>query len=414
MEKLKGSLLFGQSGGPTSVINASAYGVFSEAFNHDCITRVLGAHYGIKGILDDDLFDINSESREELELLKTMPSSALGSVRYKLKPFEEDETDYKRVLEIFRKYNVRYFLYNGGNDSMDTVCKIGAYLKAHGYKCNVVGVPKTIDNDLYGTDHCPGFASAAKYIATTVMECNLDAKVYNFGLVCIIEVMGRNAGWLAASAALAGRSGLGADLIYLPEVPFDVDRFVNDVFNVCERNEGKCIAVVAEGLKRADGTYVGDFKAGQHDHFGHAAMGGLAALLGSIVKERLGVKVRPIELSLLQRCATHLASAIDVDEAYQAGVHAVRAAVAGETDKMVVFERDYSADTYVCNPALVSLEHAANAERKVPAEWISDGGKYISDEFVEYALPLIQGDVKVPHENGLPRFAKLKKIYAKK
>lgn len=406
--------MFCQSGGPTAVINSSAAGVFIEALKQENITEVYGAEHGVLGILQEKFYDISKEDMNELKLLRHTPSSALGSSRYKLKDYTEDDTDYRRLLEVFRKYDIRFFFYNGGNDSMDTCNKISKYMEDRGYDVNVIGVPKTIDNDLYGTDHCPGFASAAKYIATTVMECNLDAKVYNFGLVCIIEVMGRNAGWLAASAALAGRSGLGADLIYLPEVPFDVDRFVNDVFNVCERNEGKCIAVVAEGLKRADGTYVGDFKAGQHDHFGHAAMGGLAALLGSIVKERLGVKVRPIELSLLQRCATHLASAIDVDEAYQAGVHAVRAAVAGETDKMVVFERDYSADTYVCNPALVSLEHAANAERKVPAEWISDGGKYISDEFVEYALPLIQGDVKVPHENGLPRFAKLKKIYAKK
>lgn len=406
--------MFCQSGGPTAVINSSAAGVFIEALKQENITEVYGAEHGVLGILQEKFYDISKEDMNELKLLRHTPSSALGSSRYKLKDYTEDDTDYRRLLEVFRKYDIRFFFYNGGNDSMDTCNKISKYMEDRGYDVNVIGVPKTIDNDLYGTDHCPGFASAAKYIATTVMECNLDAKVYNFGLVCIIEVMGRNAGWLAASAALAGRSGLGADLIYLPEVPFDVDRFVNDVFNVCERNEGKCIAVVAEGLKRADGTYVGDFKAGQHDHFGHAAMGGLAVLLGSIVKERLGVKVRPIELSLLQRCATHLASAIDVDEAYQAGVHAVRAAVAGETDKMVVFERDYSADTYVCNPALVSLEHAANAERKVPAEWIIDGGKYISDEFVEYALPLIQGDVKVPHENGLPRFAKLKKIYAKK
>ncbi len=406
--------MFCQSGGPTAVINSSAAGVFIEALKQENITEVYGAEHGVLGILQEKFYDISKEDMNELKLLRHTPSSALGSSRYKLKDYTEDDTDYRRLLEVFRKYDIRFFFYNGGNDSMDTCNKISKYMEDRGYDVNVIGVPKTIDNDLYGTDHCPGFASAAKYIATTVMECNLDAKVYNFGLVCIIEVMGRNAGWLAASAALAGRSGLGADLIYLPEVPFDVDRFVNDVFNVCERNEGKCIAVVAEGLKRADGTYVGDFKAGQHDHFGHAAMGGLAALLGSIVKERLGVKVRPIELSLLQRCATHLASAIDVDEAYQAGVHAVRAAVAGETDKMVVFERDYSANTYVCNPALVSLEHAANAERKVPAEWIIDGGKYISDEFVEYALPLIQGDVKVPHENGLPRFAKLKKIYAKK
>ena len=414
MKGLKGACMFCQSGGPTTVINSSAAGVFLEALKQDAITEVYGAEHGVLGILQEKFYDISKEDVNELKLLRHTPSSALGSSRYKLKDYTEDPTDYMRLLEVFKKYNVRYFFYNGGNDSMDTCNKISKFMEEQDYDMNVIGVPKTIDNDLFGTDHCPGYPSAAKYIATTVMECNLDAKVYNFGLVCIIEVMGRNAGWLAASAALADASGLGADLIYLPEIPFSVEKFVHDVFNVCERNEGKCIAVVAEGLKDENGKYVGDFKAGAHDHFGHAALGGLAGILGGIIKERLGIKVRPIELSLMQRCPAHLASATDVDEAFQAGSYAVRAAVAGETDKMVVFERDYDADTYVSRPALVSLEHAANTERTVPKEWIIDNGTGISDEFVKYALPLIQGDVKVPEENGLPRFAKLKKIYAKK
>ena len=272
----------------------------------------------------------------------------------------------------------------------------------------------TIDNDSYGTDHCPGYASGAKYIATTLMECNLDAKVYNFGLVCIIEVMGRNAGWLAASAELANFKGLGADLIYLPEVPFDVDKFVEDVATVCERNNNKCIAVVSEGLKTADGKYVGDFKAGANDLFGHATLGGLAGILGGIIKERLNVKVRPIELSLMQRCGAHLASKTDVEEAFNAGAFAVRSAVAGETDKMVVFERDYSSDKYVCKNVLMPLELAANTEKTFPLEWITEGGKGISEEYVKYALPLIQGEAKAPLEDGLPRFAQLKKIYARK
>lgn len=414
MKNLKGACIFGQSGGPTSVINSSAAGVFIEALKQDNITAVYGAEHGIVGILGEKFYDMSKEDPKELELLKYTPSSALGSARYKLKDAAEDDTDYKRILEVFKKYNIRYFFYNGGNDSMDTCNKVSKYLQSVGYDCNVIGVPKTIDNDLYGTDHCPGYASAAKYIATTIMECNLDAKVYNFGLVCIIEVMGRNAGWLAASAELANYKGLGADLIYLPEMPFDVDKFVADVAAVCERNDNKCIAVVSEGLKTADGKYVGDFKAGANDLFGHATLGGLAGILGGIIKERLNVKVRPIELSLMQRCGAHLASKVDVEEAFNAGAFAVKSAVAGETDKMVVFERDYNAKEYSCKPVLMPLELAANTERTVPTEWITEGGKGISEEFVKYALPLIQGDAKAPLEDGLPRFAKLKKIYTQK
>ena len=240
MKGLKGACMFCQSGGPTAVINSSAAGVFLEALKQDNITAVYGAEHGVLGILQEKFYDISKEDMNELKLLRHTPSSALGSSRYKLQDYTVDPTDYMRLLEVFKKYDIRFFFYNGGNDSMDTCNKISKFMEEQDYDCNVIGVPKTIDNDLFGTDHCPGYASAAKYIATTVMECNLDAKVYNFGLVCIIEVMGRNAGWLAASAALADHTGLGADLIYLPEIPFSVDKFVQDVFKVCERNEGKC------------------------------------------------------------------------------------------------------------------------------------------------------------------------------
>jgi 6-phosphofructokinase 1 len=406
--------MFGQSGGPTSVINSSAAGVFTEALKQDAITAVYGAEHGIVGILSEKFYDISKEDPKEIELLKYTPSSALGSSRYKLASASVDDTDYKRILEVFKKYDIRYFFYNGGNDSMDTCNKISKYLQSVGYDCNVIGVPKTIDNDLYGTDHCPGYASAAKYIATTIMECNLDAKVYNFGLVCIIEIMGRNAGWLAASAELANFKGLGPDLIYLPETPFDMDKFVKDVHNVCERNDNKCMVVVSEGLKTAEGCYVGENKCSADDKFGHAQLGGLANLLANVVKEKLNVKVRPIELSLMQRCGAHLASKVDVEEAFSAGQFAVKSAVAGETDKMVIFERDYSKPEYCCRNVLMPLELAANTEKKVPAEWIVEDGRGISEEFVKYALPLIQGDAKAPLEDGLPRFARLKKIYAQK
>ena len=413
MKNLKGACIFAQSGGPTSVINASAAGVFIEALGQENITKVYGAAHGIKGILTENFYDMGQEDMKELELLKYTPSSALGSVRYKLKDASVDDTDYKRILEVFKKYDIRYFFYNGGNDSMDTCNKISKYMASSGYECNVIGVPKTIDNDLFGTDHCPGYGSAAKYVATTLMEVNLDAKVYDTGMVCIIEVMGRNAGWLTASAALAGTKGLGADLIYLPEVPFDMDKFVADVKDVCAKNNNKCIAVVSEGIKFADGKYVGEFKASATDLFGHAQLGGVCNVLAGVIKQATGIKVRGIEFSLMQRCAAHLASKTDIEETFRAGREAVKAAVRGETDKMVCYERK-AGDKYEIEYKLLPLELAANTEKQVPKEWITANGTGLTEDFVKYALPLIQGDAKAPLEDGLPRFAQLKKVLATK
>ena len=413
MKNLKGACIFGQSGGPTSVINSSAAGVFIEALKQKNITNVYGAAHGIRGILEEKFYLINEEDTTELELMKYTPSSALGSVRYKLKNFEDDPTDYNRLLEVFKKYDIRYFFYNGGNDSMDTCNKISKFMKNSGYDCNVIGVPKTIDNDLFGTDHCPGYGSAAKYIATTLMEINLDASVYDTGLVCVIEVMGRNAGWLTAAAALANYKNLGADLIYLPEVPFDVDKFISDVKAVCDKKHNKCIAVVSEGIKTKEGKYVGEFTASTTDLFGHAQLGGVGAMLANIVKEKLGVKTRSIEFSLMQRCAAHLASKVDVEEAFEAGSAAVRFACDGETDQMVIFERQ-KGDKYVMKPVLMPLEKAANTEKTVPLEWITPDGTGLTEDFIKYALPLIQGDAKAPLEDGLPRFARLKKVWATK
>lgn len=412
MKNLVGACMFAQSGGPTSVINASAAGVFIEALGQKNITAVYGAANGIKGVLEENFYDISKEDMKELELLKYTPSSALGSVRYKLKDASVDDTDYKRIVEVFKKYDVRYFFYNGGNDSMDTCNKISKYMQKSGWDCNVIGVPKTIDNDLYGTDHCPGYASAAKYIATTIMEVNLDAKVYDTPMVCVIECMGRNAGWLTAAAALAGVKGLGADLIYLPEVPFDVDKFVEDVKAVCAKKNNKCIAVVSEGIHDKDGKLVCELVGSvARDSFGHAQLGGVAATLANLIKEKTGFKTRGIELSLMQRCGAHLASKVDVEETFNAGREAVKAAVNGETDKMVCYARK-EGDKYECEYKLLPLELAANTEKTVPLEWITNGGTYVSDEYVKYALPLIQGDAKAPLEDGLPRFAHLKKVQA--
>lgn len=413
MKNLKGAAILGQSGGPTSVINASAAGVFIEALKQENITAVYGAAHGIKGILDENFYDISKEDLYELELLKNTPSSSIGSVRYKLKPLKKDPSDYERLLEVFKKYNIRYFFYNGGNDSMDTCNKISKYFKKSGWDCNVVGVPKTIDNDLYGTDHCPGYGSAAKYVATTLMELYHDATVYNTPMVTVVEVMGRNAGWLTAAAQLAVSKGQGPDLIYLPEVVFDYDQFFKDVEEVVKRKT-KAIIVVSEGIKDKDGKYVPEhYSSLSTDSFGHAQLGGTAAILAEQIKEKLNVKVRSIEFSLLQRSAAHLASKVDVREAYMAGVKAVRAAVKGTTDKMVGFER-VSSNPYKIKYKLVPLAKAANTEKKVPSEWILPNGQGLTQDFVDYALPLIQGDDKAPLVDGLPRFAKLKKVFVTK
>lgn len=415
MKILKGACLFGQSGGPTSVINASAAGVFIEALAQENITAVYGAEHGIVGILNERFFDISKENKEELELLKTTPSSSLGSVRYKLESEEVDEKDYIRLLEVFKKYNIRYFFYNGGNDSMDTCNKISKYMQKSGHECRVMGVPKTIDNDLAITDHCPGYGSAAKYVATTLMELYLDTHVYDTGLITVVEIMGRNAGWLTAASQLAKYKNLGPDLIYLPEKPFCLKEFIEEVKEVAKIKKDKVIVAVSEGIKDKSGKYISEYASSvSRDSFGHAQLGGLASFLANEINEATGVKVRPIEFSLMQRCGAHLASARDVEEAYMAGVMAVRHAVNGETDKMVIFERDKTSKEYKIIYGLTDVNLVANAEKKVPLAWIKEDNSGLTQEFVDYALPLIQGDFKAPLVNGLPRFANLKKVLVNK
>ncbi len=414
MSSLKGACIIGQSGGPSAVINSSAYGAIKTALENPNITKVYGAANGIRGVLDDILYIMDEEDPKELENMKYTPSSALGSCRYKMKDPSVDDTDYKRILEIFKKYDVRYFFYNGGNDSMDTCNKISKFMLQNGYECRVMGIPKTIDNDLFGTDHCPGYASAAKYIATSTMEVYQDARVYDIGMITILEIMGRHAGWLAAAAALASHAGAGPDLIYLPEIPFDMDTFLKDVEAIYKKN-GKAIVAVSEGIHDKDGKFIAEYStapAGEKDSFGHSQLGGLAAVLAQIVKKHTGAKVRGIEFSLLQRCAAHLASQTDIDEAFSAGQAAVTNAVNGVTDKMVGFKctRDGS---YKCEIELLPLESVANTEKKVPREWINEAGNGITQAYIDYALPLIQGETQLKKENSLPRFVKLKKVVAK-
>lgn len=415
MSNLKGACLIGQSGGPSAVLNASALGCIEAALKSDNVTRVYGAAHGIKGVLDDCLYDMNLEDPNELKYMKHTPASVLGTCRYKLQDFLVDDWEYKRILEIFRKYDIRYFFYNGGNDSMDTCSKISSYLSQNDYECRVIGIPKTIDNDLALTDHCPGYGSAAKYIATTCMEIYRDATVYGVGSITILEIMGRNAGWLTAAASIATYKGIGPDLIYLPEVPFDMADFISDVNKVYEE-KGDVLVAVSEGIKDKNGTYITSYftdDTKEKDVFGHAKLGGLAANLASYTNAKIQAKVRGIEFGLIQRCAAHVASQTDVDEAYMAGADAFKAAEAGATDKMVAFERGPGPE-YTCHTILVDLVEVANVEKKVPREWINEAGNGLLQPFIDYALPLIQGESQVPMEDGLPRFAILKKVCASK
>ncbi len=406
MKNLKGRCVFAQSGGPTTVINASIAGGLLEALENESVTGVLCAHHGIKGVLDEDFFDISLEDKAELEALKHTPASAFGSVRYKLKNPAEDDTDYRRILEVFKKYDVRYFFYNGGNDSMDTCDKISKYMQKSGYDVNVIGIPKTIDNDLCGTDHCPGYGSAAKYIANSIMEINRDASIYPSPLVVVVEIMGRNAGWLTAASKLASVNGFGADLIYLPETPFSYEKFLSDVKTVVDAKK-YCVVAVSEGIRFENGKYVGEDQSST-DVFGHSQLGGVCSILKAKAKS-LGLKCKAVELNILQRCAAHCASDTDIEESFNAGRQAVKKAVNGETDKMIAFRRK-PGETYEIEYVAEPLSSAANAEKQIPAEWITADGTNLTDDFVAYALPLIAGEPNRRLKNGLPVYANLKNI----
>ena len=407
------NLLVGQSGGPTAVINGSLYGVVSEGLANPEIDNVIGMINGIEGFLADHTMDMAPlKENGELERIRTTPGSYLGSCRYKL-PENLSDPVYPELFQKFTEKEISYFFYIGGNDSMDTVSKLSRYAATVGSDIRIIGVPKTIDNDLVLTDHTPGYGSAAKYVASTVREIAIDASVYdNKPSVTIVEIMGRHAGWLAGAAALAKLTGCGPDLIYLPEVDFNMEEFLADVSDIYAKNKN-CIVAVSEGIHYPDGTFVSEAKTSATDGFGHAQLGGLAALLANVVKEKTGAKVRGIELSLLQRCGSHVASGTDIEESYRAGKTAVEAAVSGVTDKMVAFACTRTEDGgYRCDTKLLDLSSVANYEKKVPVEWINERGNNISDEFIRYALPLIQGETGMVKENGLPRFAKLKKVRA--
>lgn len=414
-QNLKGALVLVQSGGPSSVINASAQGLFDIALKHkSVITKVYGARFGILGFLKEDLVLINEEKREELDKLQYTPSSMIGSTRYKLKQPNEDITDYEKVIEICKKYDIRYFFYNGGNDSMDTANKLSQYLNDQGWEIRVMGIPKTVDNDLVLTDHTPGYGSASKYVASTLMELCLDTKAYNMDQVNIVEIMGRNAGWLTAASDLARRTGFGPDLIYLPEYPFDYNEFLSRVKDILQE-KGSVLVTISEGLKTTDGKYLPEYFGASlyKDAFGHSQLGGAANSLANALKKDLKVKVRPIELNIMQRAAAHIASFTDIKEAYAVSEFAFKEALNGKTGYMAGFTRTCD-NPYKIKYELFPLSRVANHEKMLPKEWILPNHNGMTDEFYNYVMPLIQGETKLKYKNGLPDFANLKLNIIKK
>ena len=409
---MKKNAIVGQSGGPTAVINASLYGVVYEALNReDVFGNVYGMINGIEGFLHDQLMDMKPlDTSGELELIKTTPGSYLGSCRYKL-PEDLSDTVYPKLFEKFEKYNIGYFFYIGGNDSMDTVSKLSRYAASINSDIRFMGLPKTIDNDLVLTDHTPGFGSAAKYVASTVREIAIDASVYdNKQSVTIVEIMGRHAGWLTAASALARKfENDNPVLIYLPEVAFDQDTFIEKIKSSLETTSN-LVVCISEGIHTADGTFICELGSEVGiDTFGHKMLTGSGKYLENLVKERLGVKVRSVELNVSQRCSSAMLSKTDQKEAIASGSFGVTAAIKGETGKMVAFKRQspltLDAD-YVLNYATEDVNEICNKEKTVPLEWISEDGSDITEAFLAYARPLVRGNVLVPtDEDDLPKFA---------
>ncbi|MBE6413262.1 MAG: 6-phosphofructokinase [Verrucomicrobiaceae bacterium] len=406
MEELIGNVLVAQSGGPTTVINASLAGVITEALNHECIEEIYGGLNGIEGILNERLIDLAAESQQAVRGLSYTPASALGTCRYKIK----SDADYARFLDVCKAHNIRYFFYIGGNDSQDTANKIAQYAKSIDWQMRVIGIPKTIDNDLVMTDHCPGYGSVVKYLATTIRELALDHEAMgNHDLVSIVEVMGRNAGWIAAGTTIAKRKNMLDDpphIILLPEVAFNADYFISQVEECLKKNK-YCLVVASEGLADENGNYVA--AGGATDSFGHSQLGGVGEALQNLVASRLsGVKARSCKIGHAQRAASHCSSATDSDEAFKCGQEAVKAAVEGQTGKMVAIVRG-DGDKYKAETTLVDLNDVANGVKHFPENWINEDKVSISQQFNKYILPLMQGEVKVPFENGLPAYVRLAK-----
>ncbi len=395
-------MLIAQSGGPSAAINATVAGVVERCMTSDKVDRIYGAVNGIKGVLNGNYVDLTEilSSPEQLRLLCSTPAAALGSCRLKLN--NADEGQLGQIVDALLSREIGYFVYVGGNDSMDTVYQLSAYIKKHNIQgLSVMGAPKTIDNDLPMTDHCPGFGSAAKYIAATFAEIVRDCEVYDIPAVTIVEVMGRNAGWLTAASALSRENGgTGPQLIYLCERAFDTEQFIRDVKD-CLAKRNAVVVAVSEGLKNADGSYLSESKGRGVDVFGHAALSGTAEVLEGLVKEKIGCKVRSIELNLMQRCASHLASANDLSESKMLGMTAADRALNGISGEMAIVERLSSAP-YRVRYGTTDIALVANLEKKVPDSCIHPQGNDVTEQMLEYLRPLVHGEVQVPMCGGVP------------
>ncbi len=399
------NVIVGQSGGPTAVINSSLAGVFRTAKDKGA-PKVYGMLHGIHGLLKEKYIDLSDHIKNNLdmELLRRTPSAYLGSCRFKLPDISADPNTFKKIFTILDKLEVGYFFYIGGNDSMDTIKKLSDYAAKINSEIRFIGVPKTIDNDLVGTDHTPGFGSAAKYIASITKEIILDAMVNDIKNVTIVEIMGRNAGWLTGASALArGEDCEGPDMIYMPETVFDLDAFLTKIDNI-QKTKRSVLIAVSEGIKLKDGRYVCDMtnNIDYKDAFGHKQLTGTAHFLAQEVSRKVGCKTRPIELSSLQRCASHIVSKVDVTEAFQVGAAAVNAAFEGKTSQMITLNR-ISDDPYQCKTDVLDLSAVANAEKMVPADWIDSENHHVTQEFLNYVRPLIQGELTPIMVDGLPR-----------
>lgn len=409
----KRNIIVGQSGGPTAVINSSLAGVYKTAKERG-FHKVYGMLHGIEGFLDEMYVDLSTQihSDMDIELLKRTPSAFLGSCRFKLPEIHENPEIYEKIFSIMNKLEIEVFIYIGGNDSMDTIKKLSDYAIVKGHEQKFLGVPKTIDNDLALTDHTPGFGSAAKYIAASTKEVIRDAMglSYKRKMITIMEIMGRNAGWLTGATALAKTEDCcGPDLIYLPEIPFDVDRFLKKCSDLLEKKPSIVIAV-SEGIKVPDGRYVCQLAGGSDyvDAFGHRQLAGTAGYLASFLAAKTGCKTRAVELSTLQRSASHMASRVDINEAFMVGGAAVKAADEGDSGRMVVIDR-VSDDPYMSAAGIYDVHKIANNEKLVPRSWVNREGNYVTREFIDYVEPLIQGDYQLFMVNGLPQHLVLKR-----
>jgi len=406
---LKGNCLVAQSGGPTTVINSSAFGVIKEYMDKREKEKILIGINGIEGILNNQIYDADKLSMEELGIMRYLPSAAMGSCRYKLKNIEDSSQEYEKIFSLFKTNNIKYFFYIGGNDSMDAAKKLCDYAKAINFDISIIGVPKTIDNDLVETDHCPGFPSTAKYVCNTAMELWMDTNTYNTSSIVVMEVMGRDAGWIAASSGLIKETIKDVNqLIYLPEIPFTAEKFLKDVEHKLN-NDGKLLVVTSEGLKNSSGNYINsETSCIEMDQFGHKQLGGIGKYLQTLIKQNIEKKVKLIELGVSQRCAMHCASKTDLDEAELVGRDSVKYAIQGNTGFMVALARIKS-DEYKCSTKLVELKMVCNAVKEVPKDFINRDGFSINKKMIDYVSPLIVGEINNFDKNGLLKYIDIKK-----